>query len=149
MPIRPFYPQHSDRGSLKDLQHNDNDQSPPTTYELRVKELYEHASANQDEAMISSLGFIPINGSPTDPISVFRHREYVNSLSDKLAQQVQQTVSELAPCFANYPIGDFLKTSQEKRNQSRQTILAPDSFIKTAGKKMVAAIQRSFRRIVR
>src|ERR1700679_2286671 len=101
MPYRTVKP-HSDRGSLRDLKEKlesgNDDKLPATPFELRVKELYESAMIQKDEALIESLGLIAISGSPKDPVSIFRHREYVNSLSKKLANQVAQSKSELEAC---------------------------------------------------
>src|SRR5579864_4458077 len=100
MPFRRV-PQQSDRGSIRDLANGDDEKFPPTPEELRLKSLYEHGLATRDQALIDSLGLIAITGAPKDPISIFRHKEYIESLKEKLAEQIQQTADELAPCFAS------------------------------------------------
>lgn len=156
MSIRPFYPTTSDRGSLKNI-INGEENFPPTSDELRIKELYEYAAATQDEALLNSLGLIPINGKviektglflETNPLSIFQHRQYVNSISQKFANQIEQTKNELAICFANYPVLEE-KIAQIHHNQqtrARLTILAPE-MMKVAGKNISSNIDRSFRRI--
>ena len=92
--------QQSDRGSIRDLANGDDEKLPPTEEELRLKKLYEHSLATRDDALLASLGLIAINGAPKDPIAIYRHKEYIDSLKEKLAEQIKQTADELAPCFA-------------------------------------------------
>ncbi len=142
--------QYSDRGSIRDLkerQENGDDGSPATSFELRVKELYEYAMVRNDDALIESLGIIAINGSPKDPISVFRHREYVNSLSEKLASQVEQTKLELDVYFTANPISEEVKKIQYKQSNSRDTILEPEVMIKSASSNCSSFYKRSFKRV--
>jgi hypothetical protein len=155
MPYRTVKP-YSDRGSLKDLKERqesgDDSKLPATNFELRVKELYEHAIVRKDEALIESLGLIAINGSPTDPVSIFRHREYVNSLSEKLAGQIEETKLELDACFANSvptanSVPSEMKPTEYRQNKSRCAILEPESITKLASADYDPIFKRSFRRV--
>jgi hypothetical protein len=149
MPIRSVKPR-SDRGNIKDIQNGDESNLPPTSFELRIKELYEKASANKDESLIESLGLITINGSPTDPVSVFKHREYVNSLSKKLANKIERARGELDIYFeSSYDIKE-MRISNYKQANSRNVILSgAGDIIKRAWSKAWKAVplfSRSFRR---
>jgi hypothetical protein len=155
MPYRTVKP-YSDRGSLKDLKERqesgDDDKLPATNFELRVKELYEHAMVRKDDALIESLGLIAINGSPTDPVSIFRHREYVNTLSEKLAGQIEETKLELDACFADSTptinsVPEEMRPTEYRQIRSRCAILEPESITKFAGADSTSSTRRSFRRV--
>ena len=100
--------------------------------------------------MMESFGLIAITGSPTNPISIFRHREYVNSLSDKLAEKIQQNRKELDAIFVTYsdtnPHGEISR-AQYRQQLSRETILNSEDLIKIAGIDFVKPISRSFKRV--
>jgi hypothetical protein len=148
MPFRRVQ-QQSDRGSIKDLANGDDEKLPPTEEELRLKKLYEHGLATRDEALLASLGLIAINGAPKDPIAIFRHKEYIESLKGKLAEQIKQTSDELAPCFA-VPDDRANRTTFElarikwKQEGSLNTILDDGSLVKNAS----TTPRRSFRRVI-
>jgi hypothetical protein len=151
MPYRAIKP-HSDRGSIKNLNQSNEDKAveelPPTTYEIMVKSLYEHALIAKDQTMMESFGLIAITGSPTNPISIFRHREYVNSLSDKLAEKIQQNRKELDALFYSTPsYRPEIRNAQYKQLQSRETILNSENLIKVAGTGFTRPISRSFKRV--
>ncbi len=154
MPYRTVKP-YSDRGSLKDIkerQESGDDKLPATNFELRVKELYEHAMVRKDEALIESLGLVAINGSPTDPVSIFRHREYVNSLSAKLAGQIEESKLELDACFVDSTptmnsVPEEMKLTDYKQLRSRCAILEPESITKVASADYDPTARRSFRRV--
>lgn len=133
MPYRTVPPQ-SDRGSIKDLANGDDEKLPPTEEELRLKSLYEHGLATRDEALLASLGLIAINGAPKDPIAIFRHKEYIDSLKTKLAEQIQQAADELAPCFAapDAPPPTELGYMKARQEDARRKI-QPAEWVKTAG----------------
>lgn len=107
MPIRSVK-KYSDRGSLIDLivarvaKGDELYDTSPTEEELRLKKLYEHAEATRDQQLKESLGFI-VMPNPGDraafPISVYRHREYIASLSMERAAQIEQVKQELVGCF--------------------------------------------------
>ena len=145
----------SDRGSLQDLKEkleSGDDGSPATHFELRVKELYENAMIRKDDALIESLGLIAINGSPTDPVSIFRHREYVNSLAEKLAGQVEESKAELEACFAAstptmLSVPSEMKLTEYRQIRSLVAILEPDSFTKLASTDSAPSNRRSFKRV--
>ena len=148
MPFRRV-PQQSDRGSIKDLANGDDEKFPPTEEELRLKKLYEHGLATRDEALLASLGLIAINGAPKDPIAIYRHKEYIESLKGKLAEQIAQTATELAPCFA---APDDRESTQSfemargrwKQESARNAILDSGELVKNAS----TTPRRSFRRVI-
>jgi hypothetical protein len=105
MPYRMVSPK-SDRGSIRDIQNKNNDfleenpNMPPTQGELRIKSLYEHALITRDQSMIDSLGLIVMGGAVNDPIALFRHKQYVKELSDKLAPEIEKAKEELSTCLS-------------------------------------------------
>jgi hypothetical protein len=152
MPIRTAK-QHSDRGSIKDLVNQIDslyDSSyAPTDEELKLKNLYEHAQATNDEGLQSALGFIvmPQAGDRSAfPITVYRHREYVNSLSKKIADKIEKTKKELEACF-NAPDKTLVRIAQLKQVIARQTVLSSGTLIKIAGTGASGQKTRSFRRV--
>jgi len=150
MPIRRVQ-QQSDRGSIKDIQNGDDEKFPPTPYEMRLKGLYEHALVTRDQALLDSLGLVAINGAPKDPISIFRHREYVNSLSAKLADKIEKTKEELVDCFtsdySNAP--QEMKWSRYKQQRAAEVILGDQDMVKVADVDggSHTRVLRSFRRV--
>ena len=150
MPIRQVK-QQSDRGSIKDIQNGDDEKCPPTPYELRIKGLYEHALMTRDQVLLDSLGLVAINGAPKDPISIFRHREYVTFLSNKLADKIKKTTEELAGCFSsdysNAP--QEMKWSRYKQQRATEIILADQDMMKVADAdgNSYTRVLRSFRRV--
>lgn len=148
MPIRRVQ-QQSDRGSIRDLANGDDDKFPPTPHELHLKGLYEHAMVTRDEALLNSLGLIPLNGDAKNPVSIYRHREYVNGLSAALAEQIQQTAKEIEGCFAvDESVFSYeLRRSQYKQAQALTIISEPEALVKTASDDGVPP-RRSFRRVI-
>lgn len=151
MPIRRV-PQLSDRGSIRDIQNGDDDKAPPTEYELRVKELYEHALVTKNQALVDSLGLIPINGSAKDPVSIFRHREYVNSLSQELKDKIAQTAKEMEAYFHvdENQVAQELKWSKYKQAHSLAAIREDIDIVKVASADggTYTRAKRSFRRVI-
>ena len=148
MPIRRVQ-QQSDRGSIKDLANGDDEKLPPTEEELRLKALYEHGLATRDDALVASLGLIAINGAPKDPIAIYRHKEYIDSLKEKLAEQIKQTADELAPCFAAPDDRDNsvvfeLSRIRWKQKESLSIISDDGPIVKSAS----TSPRRSFRRVI-
>lgn len=148
MPIRRVQ-QQSDRGSIRDLANGDDEKLPPTEEELRLKKLYEHSLATRDDALLASLGLIAINGAPKDPVALYRHKEYIESLKEKLAEQIKQTADELAPCFAVPDDRDNSTTFELARIKWKQkealSIISDDGpIVKNAS----AWPRRSFRRVI-
>lgn len=151
MPIRRVQ-QQSDRGSIKDIQNGDDDKYPPTSQELRLRDLHAHALVTRDEALLNSLGLIAINGAPKGPISIYRHREYIKSLSEKLASQIEQTAKEIEGCLEmdESSIPQEMKWSRYKQAHSQQIITQENDFVKVAnadGTTSTRNIRRSFRRV--
>lgn len=150
MPIRRVQ-QQSDRGSIRDLANGDDEKYPPTPYELRLKGLYEHAMVTRDQALLESLGLIAINGSAKDPISVFRHREYVKSLSEKLSEQIKQTSQEIEGCLAvdDSDTPQELKWSRYKQARAQSLITQGEDMVKVAHADGTTSVKplRSFRRV--
>lgn len=145
MPIRRVQ-QQSDRGSIRDLANGDDDKFPPTALELRLKELYEHAMVTRDEALINSLGLIPLNGEANNPVSIYRHREYVNALSEELADKIKQTAQEIEGVLS---VDETTKPQEVrmmdyKRANSLAAIIDNGDLVKTAS----ALPRRSFRRVI-
>jgi hypothetical protein len=141
MPIRTVK-QHSDRGSIKTLVDNSGDNEPPTTLELRMKELYEYATVIRDDDLKNSVGFIVMN-EPGDkaafPITLFRHREYVKSLNDKLAAEIATTAKEIELC---------LQPAEEPYQMKRARDIVLDNTIKkTASSDVYVSPTRSFTRV--
>lgn len=148
MPFRRV-PQQSDRGSIRDLANGDDEKFPPTEEELRLKKLYEHGLATRDDALLASLGLIAINGAPKDPIAIYRHKEYIESLKERLAEQIKQTSDELAPCFAVPDDRDSTQSwemarSRWKQKEALNTILDDGTMVKNAS----SGPRRSFRRVI-
>ncbi len=144
MPIRRVQ-QQSDRGSIKDLQNGDDEKFPPTSYELRMKELYEHGLATRDQALIESLGFIAVNAAPKDPVSLYRHREYVKKLEAQLGDKLEQTKQEIAGCFVSGSYDD--SPEMKKQLDSRNAILMSEEEIIKVASSDPSIVRRSFRRI--
>jgi len=151
MPIRRVQ-QQSDRGSIRDLANGDDEKYPPTPLELRLKGLYEHALVTRDRALINSLGLIPLNGEANNPVSVYRHREYVNSLSVELAEKIKQTAQEIEGCLAvdESFLPQEIKWSRYKQARSQSVITQESGLVKTASVDGSAQVRpvRSFRRVV-
>jgi hypothetical protein len=80
------------------------------------------------------------------PVSVFRHREYINSLSQKRASQIEKVKRELEGCF-NYPTKTPVRIAQLKQATARQAVLASGTLIKIAGAGGSGKKTRSFRRV--
>jgi hypothetical protein len=149
MPYRTVPPQ-SDRGSIKDLANGDDEKLPPTEEELRLKSLYEHSLATRDDALLASLGLIAINGAPKDPIAIFRHKEYVDSLKEKLAEQIQKSADELALCFAapEAPPPTELRYMKARQEDARRNIQPETELVKQASCSGTSTIkENSFRRV--
>jgi len=148
MPIKTY----SDRGSLKDLvKKQEEPQDPPTPFELRLQKLHALAEVSKNQQLMDSLGFIEMQGSndrSSYPITLFRHREYINSLNVKMADQIEKTKLELEECFqppARQPME--IEIARYKQAQSRQVILEPDELVKTASADEYVITKRSFKRV--
>jgi hypothetical protein len=143
MPIRAVK-QHSDRGSIKDIQQGE-EKLPPTDYELRLKNLYQHGVETRNQVLLDSLGFIPLEGAYNDPVSVYRLRERVNAISNKLAGKLAQTKSELESCFMPH---FSMENAKNELKQLRATtiILGKEDFVKSASRNRANVVLRSFRR---
>lgn len=148
MPIRQPKQIFSDRGSLKDLVNSNqlDDQEPPTQLELRMKELYEYATLHKNEALKESLGFIVMNqpgAKDAFPVTLFRHREYINSLQSKYKQRIDIISSELSKCIA-------VPDAPKKMKKSLAAILPSKELIKIAGIDVRTSIDHdraSFKRV--
>jgi hypothetical protein len=151
MPIRRVQ-QQSDRGSIRDLANGDDEKYPPTPLELRLKGLYEHALVTRDQALINSLGLIPLNGEANNPVSIYRHREYVKALSEELAEKIQQTAQEIEGCLAveESSLPQELKWARYKQARAQSVITQENDLVKTAsadGSTQTRSV-RSFRRVI-
>jgi hypothetical protein len=148
MPIRPIRPR-SDRGKLLDLlAKQDEFNEAPTPEELNLKYLYEQSQITKDARLQESLGFIvmPQAGDRSAfPITVYRHREYVNSLSKKSMANIERTKQELQACFSSEvktPL--HIRLTQLKQETARQAVLST-RLVKRAGASVKP--ERSFRRV--
>jgi hypothetical protein len=125
--------QYSDRGSIKDIKEANEDGSnqPPTSQELRMKALYEAATAVRDDKMIESLGFVVMNGRYNDPVAILRHREYVEAIKARVNQQVAETQRQVSPLF-NEP--DYVEAEMRfiRAKQRRSTNAVQRVLVKTA-----------------
>lgn len=151
MPIRRVK-QYSDRGSIKNLHNGDDDNYPPTDLELRLKQLYEHAVATRDQNLSDSLGFITMNSHSIDPISVYRHREYVESLKARLTtnedmKQIVDAMPYVDPSLAVHP--HSLPHIRNVQANSAYAIHRVEEFVKTADAdgNITHRSLRSFRRV--
>jgi hypothetical protein len=150
MPIRRVQ-QQSDRGSIRNLANGDDEKFPPTSLELRLKGLYEYAMVTRDQALVNSLGLIPLNGAPNDPVSIYRHREYVNSLSAELAEKIKHTAQEIEGCLAvnESDLPQEMKWTRYKQARAQSIITQESDLVKVAA--VDGSIKRksvrSFRRI--
>jgi hypothetical protein len=148
MPIKNY----SDRGSLKDLAKKQEEvEDPPTPFELRLQKLHALAEVSKNQQLADSLGFIVMQGSgdkSSYPITLFRHREYINSLNAKLGDQIEKAKLELEEYFqplARQPME--ILNAQYRQGLSRQTILEPDELVKTASADEYVPAKRSFKRV--
>lgn len=143
MSIRPVK-QQSDRGSIKDLQAGDDEKYPATSYELRLRDMYSHAVSTRDQSLIDSTGFIVLNGT-VNPVSLFRHREYVVQLENRLGNKLEKTKQEIADCFTydENLLPNEVWAAKRKRESARNVILNKDN-IKFAS---AGVSYRSFRRV--
>jgi hypothetical protein len=154
MPYR-VVPPHSDRGSIKDIQKNnterleENPNDPPTQAELRIKSLYEQAVVLRDQALIDSLGLIVMDGSAKDPVSVLRHRLYVQELKNKLGSQITDAEKDINLLIQDEPGPMEMRVAAYRQEGARNTILSEegDILIKNASDanaKAVGSFRRSF-----
>lgn len=138
--------QYSDRGSIKDIQKavvddlREDKNLPPTTFELRLKSLYEHAIIGHDQDLIDSLGLIVMSGPPNNPVSIMRHREYVNSLKNKKAND---SIPEFL--FDLEHMSNKMINSKYKQIRALNVIL-DDELVKVASSEYKSPL-RSFRRV--
>lgn len=151
MPIRRVK-QYSDRGSIKNLHNEDDDNYPPTDLELRLKQLYERAVETRDHGLSDSLGFITMNSKSIDPVSVYRHREYVESLKSKLTttenmKQIVDAMPFVDPALACHPLS--LSDIRKAQANSTYAIHRVEEFVKTADANGNISHRslRSFRRV--
>lgn len=137
MPIR-YVPPRSERGSIKDIQkmtgvHLEEDPNMPATpSELRLKALYEHALITRDRSLIDSLGLIVMDGSPKDPVSVLRHRQYVQDLSAKLGFKRGQFTNNLSLIVdkpVNYSERKLAESTSVEQAKSLSIILSENNTI--------------------
>jgi hypothetical protein len=99
MPIRTVK-QRTDRGKIKDLAKPGEASEPesmPSSFELRMKRLYEYSQLNKDQGLQSALGFITtdyISDKNALPLSVYRIRKIVDDIKSKSAGQIDQLSQE-------------------------------------------------------
>lgn len=147
MPYRAVKPR-SDRGNIKDIQqavidHLGEDKNlPPTPFELRIKSLYEHAVIGHNQDLINSLGLIVMNGPTNNPVSIMRHREYVDSLKKK---EINYIIPQLM--FDLETMSTESLRAKYKQEKSLEAILGDYEFVKNATSGGSEHSIRSFRRV--
>lgn len=151
MPIRSVTQKYSDRGSIKDIAQGITmtPNEPPTSLELRMRDLYQLATETQNKDLQRELGFIVMSepgNKAAFPVTVFRHREYINSLSQELKDRIAKNKEVLEECF-NHPSIPALRMPIYKQCNALNTILQPGEMIKNASVGASVSIKRSFRRI--
>lgn len=120
MPIRKVKPR-SDRGSLKDLAVNSIDlesEMPPTSYEIRLKKLYEFAETYKDKALQAASGFITTNyigDKNALPLSAFRIREMVNDIKSKSPDIINNLSQEMGGYIQDELSADAIAYLSKKR----------------------------------
>jgi hypothetical protein len=148
---------YSDRGSLRDLvvaraaRGDELCDAPPTEEELELKKLYEYAEHTQNDDLKEALGFIvmPNSGDRSAfPVSVYRHREYIASLSEKRAVEIEQTKLQLAGCFGEEFKPKLVRKHFLKQEMSKSAILSDNSsMVKIASTSIWSKLKRSFSRV--
>lgn len=152
MPIRPVTKKYSDRGSIKDIAEGFymTPNEPATPLELRMKELYEYSQQTRDANLQRELGFIVMSepgNKSAFPVTVFRHREYVNSLSQEMKDSIEATKKLLEGCFTADP-PRTARMQQFKQVTARQTVLQTGGMIKNASAGASQLVKRSFKRVI-
>lgn len=100
MPIKTVK-QRSDRGKIKDLVTLIEDKEidlPPTSYEIRMKKLYEFAETYNNKELQLSLGFITTNyisDKNALPLSAYRIRQVVNDIKSKTPDLINQMSQQM------------------------------------------------------
>jgi hypothetical protein len=155
MPTKKVSPK-SDRGNIKNIQQLANNllgitpNLPATKFELRLKALYESAEQQKNQDIIDSLGFIIMAGPINNPVSILRHREYINSLKSKFGIESEE-VNNLISFENIFSIwSDSLEKSYKyKQLKALNTILDGScNFVKSAYYNDTVKISfRSFRRV--
>src|SRR5580692_6741552 len=125
MPIRPVTKKYSDRGSIKDISEGFymTPNEPATPLELRMKELYEYSQQTRDANLQRELGFIVMSepgNKSAFPVTVFRHREYINSLSQEMKDSIEQHKQALEECF-DHPSIPSLRMQKYKQCIAQNT----------------------------
>lgn len=142
MPIKRVK-QYSDRGNIKNLAIKNDESSPPTSFELRIKSLYENALATNNQFLIESIGLIPINSDIKNPIALYRHRAYVKELEAKLGNRIEKYKQEISQCFGSE--SKQMIASKDKQIMAH-SIITQTEITKIAG--VTPNLKRSFRRVV-
>lgn len=131
----------SGRGNIKDIVKNslqEDPNLPPTSSELRIKTLYEHALVTKNQALVDSLGLIVIEGNPKNPFHIMEHKKYIKELTDRFALKNKQIQNKIDSCFASKKLELYSKSSEAeysnyKKNKALKFILLDESeFIKRA-----------------
>jgi len=153
MPIRPVTKKYSDRGSIKDIAEGFymTPNEPATPLELRMKELYEYSQVTHDAALQRELGFIVMSepgNKAAFPVTVMRHREYLNSLSQEMKESIEQNRQILEECF-DHPSVPSLRMQKFKQADALHTVLQTGGLVKnaSAGGNRSSDVKRSFRRV--
>lgn len=118
----------SDRGSLADIQAGE-EFLPPTQEELDIKIKAETALANHDNDALTDMGIIVMNGSYTDPVSLLRHKQYIQLLVEKNGSEINALTMQLSSCFQNEDTKVHNGKTSLKQIISSQTIIAENEGI--------------------
>ena len=122
---------------------------PLTSYELRLKKLYDYAYSTNQLSILNGLGFIILNGNYNEPTSIYRHRHYVNELA-KQSLRINELKQQLDNYFnineENLP--QQLKWERYKQQRAKEVIsCGSGNFIRIASNNgPIVKMSRSFRR---
>lgn len=101
MPIRTVK-QHTDRGKIKDLARPFEvveQEAAPSSFELRMKNLFEFAQLCKDTGLQSALGFITtdyIADKNALPLSAYRIRQMISDIKSKSPEAIDRLSQDLA-----------------------------------------------------
>ncbi len=134
MPIRKVK-QHSERGSIKDLIAQVEksvlpEEFPPTSSEIRMKKLFEHAQACRDKKMMAALGIITtdyIQDKDALPLSAYRIKQIIDDIKAKSPGKIEKLQAQFEGCFDS-GISDKLLDYLAKRRVKTASVKRPPAF---------------------
>jgi hypothetical protein len=93
-------------------------ESPPTPFELKLKELYEYAQTYKNQEMLTALGFITtdyISDKNALPLSVYRLRQIVAECKSHSSRQIEALEKQ----FADHLGGKISAKASQYLNKQR------------------------------